>query len=135
MIEPKHIKPKEIMFCFEEYLTFKGLDILFDFYKSFKKVIEILKEIHGAYFAVLGIGYTFIQKYTNVYNNNNNINNLSLLNIKKGKFELNHGKKISVGHGLFSGRNEKNEKVDVFSILGIFLVSIYATHVEKKTSQ
>ena len=100
------------------------------------KVVSILKEIYGAYYAVfgfigvLGIGYTFIQNYTNIYKNNNNINNLSLSDIKKGKYELNNGKKISVGHGLFSERNERSETVDVLSILGIFLVSIYATHVE-----
>ena len=100
------------------------------------KVIGIFQEIHGAYYAsfavigVLGIGYTTIQKYTNVYNNNNNINNLSLLDIKKGKFEMDNGRKISVGLGLFSGRNERNETVDVLSILGVFLVSIYATLVE-----
>ena len=38
--------------------------------------------------------------------------------------------KISVGPCLFSGRNERNETVDVLSILGIFLEIIYATHVE-----
>ena len=98
--------------------------------------MSTLKEIHGAYYAVfgvigvLGIGYIFIQKFTNVYNNNNNINNLSLFDIKKGRFDLNTGKKISVGHGLFSGRNERNETVDVLPILGFFLEIIYATHVE-----
>ena len=136
MIEPTHIKPNEIKFFSEEYIKFKGIDIPFDFNKSHIKVIGILQEIHGAYYAsfgvigVLGIGYTSIQKYTNVHNDNNNIKNLSLLDIKKGKFEMNSVKKISVGHGLFIGRNERNETVDVLSILGIFLVSIYATLVE-----
>ena len=109
MIKTTHIKPKEIMFCFEKYLKFKGIDVPFDFYKSYRKIIGILKEIHGAFYAVcgvigvLGIVYTYIQKYTNVYNNNNNnnINNLNLLDMKKGKFELNDGKKVSVGYGLF----------------------------------
>ena len=35
------------MFYFEEYLKFKGIDILFDFYKSYKKVLGILEELHG----------------------------------------------------------------------------------------
>ena len=34
---------------------------------------------------------------------------------KKGKFELNNGKLVTVGYGLFSGRNEF-----ILSILGIF---------------
>ena len=68
MIEPTHIKPKKTMFYLEEYLKFKGLDIPFDFYKSYRKVIGILKEIHGAHYAVfgvfdvLGIVYTSIPK-------------------------------------------------------------------------
>ena len=93
MIEPTDIKPKEMMFHFEEHLKFKGIDIPFDFYKSYKKVIGILKELHGGYYTIfgtitlLGIVYSFTQRYTNVYNNNKNINNLSLLDIKKSKFE------------------------------------------------
>ena len=88
MIEPTYIKPNELFFYFEEYLEFKGKDIPLDFYKIYKKLIGILKEIHSGYFAIfgivtlIGIGYTYIRKYTNVYNNNN-IFKLSLLDIKK----------------------------------------------------
>ena len=49
------------------------------------------------------------------------------MDIKEGKFELNNGKTLTVGYGLFSGRKET---IYVLSILAIFLLSIYATHVE-----
>ena len=68
------------MFYFEEYVEFKGIDIPLDFYKVYKKVIGILKEIHRGHYAIfgivtlLGIGYTYIQKYINFYYDNNLIN-------------------------------------------------------------
>ena len=60
MIEPKHIKRKEIIFYFE-----KGIDIPFDFCKSYKKVIGTFKELDGGYYTkfgtttLLGIVYCF----------------------------------------------------------------------------
>ena len=33
MIEPTHIKPKELMFYFEEYLEFKGIHKSINLYK------------------------------------------------------------------------------------------------------
>ena len=35
MIEPTHIKPKQIVFFFENLLKFKGIDIPIAFYKSY----------------------------------------------------------------------------------------------------
>ena len=37
MIEPTDIKPKEIMFYFEEYIKFKEIDIPFDFLNHIRK--------------------------------------------------------------------------------------------------
>ena len=34
MLEPTHIKPNELMFYFEEYLDFKGINKSFNFYKT-----------------------------------------------------------------------------------------------------
>ena len=34
MIEPTHIKPKEFMFYFEEYLEFKGIHKSINLYKK-----------------------------------------------------------------------------------------------------
>ena len=132
MIESTYIKPNELMFYFEEYRKFKGIDFTLVLYKIYKKVIGILKEIHSGYYAIfaivtlLGLGYIDIQKNTNVHDEKN-INNLSLLNVKKGKFVLNIGIPKAISYGLFFGRNET---VDVLCIFGIFLASIYATHIE-----
>ena len=72
------------------FLKFKGIDIPCEFCMSYKKVIGIFNELHGGYYIIfgtntlLGILYSFSQGYTNVYNNNININNLYLLD-KKGQ--------------------------------------------------
>ena len=45
----------------------------------------------------------------------------------KNQSELNNGKPVTIGYGLISGRNETKY---LLSILIIYLVSIYAAHVE-----
>ena len=47
--------------------------------------------------------------------------------MKKGKFEINNGKPVTVGYGLFSG---STETIDLLSILIVFLVSVFAGHIE-----
>ena len=38
MIEPTHIKPKELMFYFEEYLEFKGIHKPINLYKIYTNI-------------------------------------------------------------------------------------------------
>ena len=69
MLEPTHIKPNELMFYFEEYLDFKWINKLFSLCKTYVNIKRILNEIHSRYVAiigvisVLGIGYSYYQKY------------------------------------------------------------------------
>ena len=65
MLEPTHIKPNELMFYFDEYLDFKGINKSFNFYKTYTNINTVFNEIHSGYVAifvvnsVLGIGYSY----------------------------------------------------------------------------
>ena len=52
MMEPTHIKPNEIMFYFEEYLQFKGINKSIDLNKTWKNVKSILAEIQSCYIPI-----------------------------------------------------------------------------------
>ena len=130
MFEPTHIQPNELMFYFEEFLNFKGINKPFNFCKSYTKVKVILTEIHSGYFAIFGVislfgfAYSYDQKYgTN--NINDNINGIDIMNMDRAKIRLRIGKTLTIGYVIF---NNKNETLDIISILGYCLVSIYATH-------
>ena len=110
---------------------------------------SIINEIHSCYVSVfcivvvIGLIFSCIQKYTNVYNKNNNNNNikssLNLLDRKKGKFEFHNGIPISIGYGQPTNKNKPpkqtlfnrdEEASDTFSIFCICIIAIYATYVE-----
>ena len=55
MIEPTHIKPKELIFYFEEYLEFKGIHKSINLYKNYTNMKNLLSEIHSGYVAVFGM--------------------------------------------------------------------------------
>ena len=42
-----HIKSNELMFYFEEYLEFKGINKLFNFYKTYTNIKSVINEIHS----------------------------------------------------------------------------------------
>ena len=48
------------------------------------------------------------------------------MNIEKAKIRLRNEKKLTIVYGIFN--NNKNEALDILSILGCCLGSIYATH-------
>ena len=91
MIEPTHIKPKELMFYFEEYLEFKGIHKSINLYKIYTMIKNVLSEIHSGYVAVFGITaivggvYTHFRKRGNLINNN--INGIDIMDIDKAKFK------------------------------------------------
>ena len=55
MIEPTHIKLKVLMFYFEEYLEFKGIDKSINLYKIYTNIKNVHSETHSAYYAVFGM--------------------------------------------------------------------------------
>ena len=137
MLEPTHIKPYELMFYFEEYLDFKGLNKSFNLYKTYTNMKSILNEIHRGFVAkigvisVLGIEYSYYQKYGN--NNNNkityNFNGIEIMDIDKAKIKLGNGKKMTIGYGLIDKTKiALNDPFKIIYMLAISLVSIFATH-------
>ena len=92
MIEPPHIKPKEIMFYFEEYLEFKGRHKSINLYKIYTNIKSVFSEIHSGYIdlggaiSLFGIGYSYFQSIGK--NKDNNINGIDIMNIDKAKIEL-----------------------------------------------
>ena len=69
MLEPTHIKPNELMFYFEEYLDFKGINKSFNLYKTYTNIKSIFNEIHSGHVSIFGVisvlgnGYSY---YKNV---------------------------------------------------------------------
>ena len=92
MTEPSHIKPKELMFYFDEYLEFKGIHKSINLYKIYTKIKSVLSEIHNRYIvlggaiSLFGIGYSYFQSSGN--NKDNNINGINIMNIDKAKIKL-----------------------------------------------
>ena len=137
MLEPTHIKRNQLMFYFEEYLDFKGINKSFNFYKTYTNIKSIFNEIHSGYVAifgvisVLGIGYNYYQKCgknNDKNNNNNNINGIDIMDIGKAKFKLRNGE-MTIGYGLIDkDKIDFNDPFNIIYILAISLVSIYATH-------
>ena len=132
MLEPTYIKPNELMFYFEEYLDFKGINKSFNFYKTYTNIKSIFNEIQSGYVAifgvisVLGIGYSYYQKCGN--NNDNNINGIDIMEIDKAKIKLRNGK-MTIGYGLIDkDKINLNDPFNIIYMLAISLVSIYATH-------
>ena len=101
MIEPTHIKPKELTFYFEEYLEFKGIHKSINLYKIYTNIKNVLSEIHSGYYAIagmvtmVGFGYSYFQKHGN--NNDNNFNGIDIMNIDKAKIKLKNGKNMTIG--------------------------------------
>ena len=133
MIEPTHIKPKELMFYFEEFLEFKGIHKSINLYKIYTNIKNVLSEIHSAYYgvfgmiAIVGAGYTYFQKRgTNI---NNNINGIDIIDIDKAKFKLKNGKNMTIGYGLIDKNNsDLNHPFNIVCMLASCLVIIFATH-------
>ena len=133
MIEPTHIKPKEIKLYFEEYLEFKGIHKSINLYKIYTNIKSVLSEIHSGYIALggaislFGIGYSYFQSSGN--NKNNNINGIDIMNIDKAKIKLKNGKNMSIGYGMTDGNKiDLNDPFTIVSALASCLVGIYATH-------
>ena len=53
MLGPTHIKPNDLMFYFEEYLDFKGLNKSFNFHKTYTNIKSKFNEIHSGYLVQL----------------------------------------------------------------------------------
>ena len=91
MIEPTYIKPKELMFYFEEYLKFKGIHISINLYKIYTNIKSVLGELHSGYIVLggainlFGIRYSYFQSSGN--NKDNNINVIDIMNIDKAKIK------------------------------------------------
>ena len=141
MVEPTHIKPKELMFYFEEYLNFKETNKPFNFYKTYTKVKSVCNVIHSGYIAIFGkitifgFAYSYYQKHgdNNSNTNNDKINGIDIRNIDKAKIKCRIGKKVTKGSGEF---NNNNQTIDIKRILAISLISIYANHnLIKSTSK
>ena len=49
ILNPTHIKPKKLMFYFEEYLEFKGIHKSINLYKIYTNIKNVLDEIHSGY--------------------------------------------------------------------------------------
>ena len=62
MIEPTHIKPKELMFYLEEYLECKGIHKSINLYKIYTNIKNVLSEIHSGYYAIAGIWLFLLSK-------------------------------------------------------------------------
>ena len=95
---------------------------------------SIFNEIHSGYVAVFsiigifGFVYSYYQKYGNKkFNNekNNNINGIDIMDIDKVYIKLRNGKNMTIGNGLI---DDDNETYNIICILGISLVSVYATY-------
>ena len=137
MLEPTHIKPNELMFYFEEYLDFEGINKSFNFYETFTNIKSVFNEIHSAYIAifgvisVLGIGYSYYQKSGNKIDNyiNKNFNGIDIMDIDKAKIKLINGKKMTIGYGLIDkDKIDLNDSFNIIYMLASSLVSIYANH-------
>ena len=133
MIEPTHIKPKELMFYFEEFLEFKGINKSINLYKIYTNIKNKLSEIHSGYYAIAGIvtmvgfSYSYFQKHGN--NNDNNFNGKDIMNIDKAKIKLKNGKNMTIGYGLIDESNyDLKHPFNIVCVLASCLVSIYATH-------
>ena len=137
MLEPTHNKPNELMFYFEEYLDFKGINKSFNFYKTYTNIKSVYNEIHSGSVAmfgaisVLGIAYSYYQKCGNNNDNNinNNINGIDIMDIDKAKIKLRNGTKMTIGYGLIDkDKIDLNDPFNIIYMFAISLVSIYATH-------
>ena len=133
MIEPTYIKPKELMFYFEEYLDFKGIHKSINLYKIYTNIKSVLSEIHSGYIvlggaiSLFGIGYSYFQSSGN--NKDNNINCIDIMNIDKAKIKLKNGKNMSIGYGMTDkNKNGLNDPFTIVSALASCLLGIYATH-------
>ena len=133
MIEPTDIKPKELMFYFEEYLEFKRIRKSINLYKTYTNIKRVLSEIQCGYIVLggainlIGIGYSYFQSSGN--NKDNNINGIDKMNIVKAKIKLKNGKNMSMGYGI----NDKikidfNHPFNIICALASCLIAIYATH-------
>ena len=132
MIEPTHIKPKKLMFYFEEYLEFKGIHKSINLYKIYTNIKIILSEIHSGYYAIAGMvtmvgsGYSYFQKHGN--NDDNNFNGIDIMNIDKAKIKLKN-EDMTIGYGLIDKSNYNlNHTFKIVCVLASCLVSIYAFH-------
>ena len=125
MIERTHIKPNELMFYFEEYLQFKGINKSFDLNRTWKNVKSIFAEIHSGYldiFGVIGImgfGYSYIQKCYN--------NDLDITKIDMAKIKLKIGKNISIGYGTIN-KLDFNDPSNIVCMLVICIIVIFPGH-------
>ena len=137
MLEPKNIKPNELMFYFVEYLDFKRINKSFNFYKNYTNKKCIFNEIHSGYVAifgvisVLGIAYTYYQKCGNNNDNNiiNKINGRDIMDIDKAKIKSGNDKKMTIGYGLIDkDKIDLKDPLNLIYMLAISLVSIYETH-------
>ena len=133
MIEPSHIKPKELMFYFEEYLEFKGIHKSINLYKIYTNIKSVFCDIQSGYIvlggaiSLFGIGYSYFQSSGN--NKDNNIIGIDLMTIDKAKIKLKNGKNLSLGYGMTD--KNKIDLIDPFTIVSASascLVGIYATH-------
>ena len=140
MLEPTHVKPKELMFYFEEYLEFKGIHKSINLYKIYTNIKSVLSEIHSGYIVLggaitlLGIGYSYFQKC----GKNNNINGIDIMNIDKAKIKLKNGKNMTIGYGLIDKNNyDLNNPFNIVCVLASCLISIYASynHINSETKK
>ena len=133
MIEPSHIKPKEIMFYFEEHLEFKGIHKSINLYKLNTYIKSLLSEIHSGYIvlggaiSLFGIGYSYFQ--SSGKHKDNNINGKDIMNIDKGKNKIKIGKNMSIGYDMTDkNKIDLNDPLTIISALASCLVGVYATH-------
>ena len=133
MIEPTHIKSKELMFYFEDYLEFKGIHKSINLYKIYTNIKNVLSEIHSGYYAIagmvtmVGFGYSYFQKHGK--NNDKNFNGIDIINIDKAKIKIKNGKNMTIRYGLIDKSNyDLNHPLNIVCVVASCLVSIYATH-------
>ena len=129
MIEPSHIKPKELMFYFEEYLEYKGIHKSINLYKIYTNIKSVLSEMHSGYIvlggaiSLFGIGFSYFQSSGN--NKHNNINGIDIMNIDKEKIKLKNGKNMSIGYGMtYKNKIDLNDPFTIVSALASCLVGI-----------
>ena len=60
MLEPTHIKPNELMFYFEEFLDFKGVNKSFTFYKTYTNIRHLYE------YLTLTFSFNLVCKLINV---------------------------------------------------------------------
>ena len=127
MTEPSHIKPKKLIFYFEEYLEFKGIHKSINLYKIYTNIKSVLSEIHSGYIvlggaiSLFGIGYSYFQSSGN--NKDNNFNGIDIMKIDKEKIKFKNGKNMSIGYGMTNkNKIDLNDPFTIVSALASRLV-------------